>query len=169
MDAIEALLTRRSVREYTPEPVTEEQVNILLSAAMHAPSACNQQPWHFIVVDQRAQLNALAEMQPYGKMLLEAPLAIIPCGDLSLEKCPGYWAIDCSAAMENLLLAAHALGLGAVWIGVYPMEERVQDLRQLLGLPKFAAPIGIAAVGHPKNPLPTVDRFRPERIHRNTW
>lgn len=169
MEAIEALLTRRAVREFKPDPVSEEQIETILKAAMHAPSACNQQPWHFIVIDQREKLDAIAGVHPYAQMLKQAPLAICVCGDVSLETCPGNWAIDCSAAMENLLLAAHALGLGSVWVGVYPREERVNDFRQLLGLPSFAMPLCIAAIGYAKEPLPKVDRFKPERIHRNAW
>lgn len=169
MDAIEALLTRRAVRVFTSQPVTDEQIQTLLSAAMHAPSACNQQPWHFVVVDNRERLNALAGLHPYAQMLLHAPLAIIVCGDLSLETCPGNWAIDCSAAMENLLLAAHALGLGSVWVGIHPVEARVTDISQLLCLPGYAQPLCLAAIGHPKEPLPIVDRYKPDRIHRNAW
>lgn len=169
MDAIEALLTRRAVREFTAEPVTADQINQMLCAAMHAPSACNQQPWHFVVVTQREQLNAIAGVHPYAQMLLQAPLAVIVCADLTLETCPGNWAIDCSAAMENLLLAAHALGLGGVWVGVHPVEQRVKDLSKLLGLPAYAMPLSIAAIGHAKDPLPKVDRFKPERIHQNAW
>jgi nitroreductase len=169
MDAIEALFTRRAVREYTAEPVTEEQINLILSAAMHAPSACNQQPWHFVVVDSRKQLDAIAGLHPFAQMLLEAPLAIVVCADLSLETCPGNWIVDCSAATENLLLAAHALGLGSVWVGIYPDEERENDIRRLLELPGFTRPLCLAAVGHPKGPLPKVDRFKPERIHHNVW
>ncbi len=169
MDALEALLTRRAVREFTPEPVRADQIESILCAAMHAPSACNQQPWHFIVVDSRAQLNAIAGIHPYAQMLLQAPLAIIVCADLSLETCPGNWVIDCSAAMENLLLAAHALGLGAVWVGIYPVEERVSDISRLLNISGYAKPLCLAAIGHPSGPLPKADRFKPERIHRNTW
>lgn len=169
MDAIEALMTRRAVREFTSEPVTQAQLDTILRAAMHAPSACNQQPWHFIVVDSREQLNALAGVHPYAQMLLQAPLSIIVCADLSLETCPGNWAIDCSAAMENLLLAAHAIGLGSVWVGIHPVEERVKDISKLLGLPSFTKPLCLAAIGHPKGPLPKADRFNPERIHHNAW
>lgn len=169
MEAIQALLTRRAVRDYKPDPVSDEQVETILKAAMHAPSACNQQPWHFIVVDQREKLDAIAGVHPYAQMLKQAPLAIVVCGDLTLETCPGNWAIDCSAAMENLLLAAHAVGLGSVWVGIHPREERVNDFRQLLGLPSFVTPLCIAAIGYAKEPLLTVDRFKPERIHRNAW
>jgi nitroreductase len=169
MDTLQALLTRRSVRHFTSEPVTEDQIEVLLKAAMHAPSACNQQPWHFIVITSREQLNAIAALHPYAKMLTQAPLAVIVCGDLTLETCAGNWVIDCSAAMENLLLAAHDQGLGGVWVGIHPVEKRVKEISALLGLPSFAVPLCLAAVGHAAEPLPTADRFRPERIHRNRW
>ncbi len=169
MDAIEALLTRRSVREFTAEPVGEEQVETMLCAAMHAPSACNQQPWHFITVTSRERLNAIAAVHPFAQMLKQAPLAIIVCADLTLETCPGNWVIDCSAAMENLLLAAHAQGLGGVWVGIHPVEERVRDIRKLLGLPSYAMPLCLAAVGHPAGPLPKVERYKRERVHQDGW
>jgi nitroreductase len=169
MDTFEALLTRRAVREFTPQPVSAGQVEQILRAAMYAPSACNQQPWHFIVVDSREQLDALADLHPYAQMLRQAPLAIIVCADLTLETCPGNWVIDCSAAMENLLLAAHALGLGSVWVGVYPNEERVKGISAFLRLPGYAAPLCLAAIGYPAGPLPKVERFKPERIHYNAW
>lgn len=169
MDAIDALMTRRAVREFTSEPVTDAQIETILRAAMHAPSACNQQPWHFVVLDTRERLNALAGVLPHAQMLRQAPLAFVVCADLSLETCPGFWAIDCSAAMENLLLAAHALGLGGVWAAIHPNEERVQAVSQLLGLPGYAKPLGVAAIGHAAGPLPVVDRFKPERIHKNAW
>jgi len=169
MDALEALFTRRAVREFTPEPVSQEQVQTLLSAAMHAPSACNQQPWHFVVVTSREQLDAITGIHPYAQMLKQAPLAVIVCADLTLETCPGNWAIDCSAAMENLLLAAHAQGLGGVWVGIHPVEQRVNDFRELLGLPSFIMPLCLAAIGHAAAPLPQVNRFNPERIHQDRW
>lgn len=169
MDAIEALLTRRAVREFTPEPVTEEQLHTILNAAMHAPSACNQQPWHFIVVDQRETLDAIAGVHPYAQMLLQAPLAVIVCADVTLETCPGHWVSDCSAAMENLLVAARAVGLGSVWVAIYPSEQRLKSIRDLMRLPSFIMPLCLAAVGHAAAPLPQVDRFNPARIHRNAW
>lgn len=169
MDALEALLTRRAVREFTAQPVTDEQIHTILSAAMHAPSACNQQPWHFVVVDSREQLNAIAAIHPYAQMLLQAPVAIVICADVSLETCPGNWVTDCAAATENLLLAAHALGLGSVWVGIHPGETRMKDISRLLGLPKFASPLCLAALGYAKEPLLKVDRFRLDRIHYNVW
>lgn len=169
MDAIQALLTRRAVREFTPEPVTDDQLHTILNAAMHAPSACNQQPWHFIVVDQRETLDAIAGVHPYAQMVLQAPLAIIVCADITLETCPGHWVSDCSAAMQNLLVAAHAEGLGSVWVAIYPSEQRIKSMRELMRLPAFAMPLCLAAVGHAAGPLPQVDRFNPARIHRNAW
>ena len=169
MDTLDALLTRRSVRHFTPQPVAQDQLDTILRAAMHAPSACNQQPWHLIAVTDRERLDAIASVHPYAQMLKQAPLAVIVCADLTLETCPGNWVIDCSAAMQNLLLAAHALGLGGVWVGIHPVEQRVSDIRQVMNLPSFVMPLCLAAVGHPSEPLPVVDRYRPERIHSNTW
>lgn len=169
MEAIEALLTRRAVREFTSQPVSEAQIETILKAAMHAPSACNQQPWHFVVVNSRERLNAITEVHPFAQMLKQAPLAIIVCADQTLETCPGNWPIDCSAAMQNLLLAAHAIGLGGVWVGIHPREERVEEIRKLFGLPAYIQPLGLAAIGYAQNPLPEVDRFNPSRIHRENW
>jgi nitroreductase len=169
MEAIDALLTRRSVRRFTAEPVIEAQVEIMLRAAMHAPSACNQQPWHFLVVEDRDLLDRIRSFHPYAQMLKEARLAVIVCAQVTLETCTGNWVQDCAAAMENLLLAAHAQGLGAVWVGIYPGEERINAVRDLFGLKNDVIPLGLAAVGHPLEPLPKVDRYRAERVHRNRW
>jgi len=122
MDALEALMTRRSVRAYTDEPVADDQVLKILAAGMQAPSAGNQQPWHFVVLRQREHLDGLAAgVLKFGKMLGQAPLAsLFVCADVGREQHAGYWVQDCAAATQNILLACHALGLGAVWIGVYP-------------------------------------------------
>ena len=138
MDVLEAIHTRRSIRTYQDQPVPESLVQKLLAATMQAPSACNQQPWQFVVIDDRAILTKIPTFMPNAAMVANAPLAILVCGDLHLhvEKSEGYWVVDCAAAVENMLLAAHALGLGAVWCGVYPREPRMEGLRQLVGLPK---------------------------------
>ena len=120
MEAYEAILTRRSIRAYTDQPVSEELIHKLLVAAMSAPSAANGQPWQFAVITERRLLDALADFLPFGKMLKQAPLAIIVCGETKSSALEGYWVQDCAAATENLLLAAHVLGLGGVWLGVYP-------------------------------------------------
>jgi nitroreductase len=122
-ELIQTIFARRSIRKYTAEPVSEADIKTLLEAAMAAPSAANRKPWQFIVVTERQTLDRLAEVHPHGKMLFEAPLCIAVCGDLTTFE--RFWVQDCSAATENLLLAATALGLGAVWLGVYPREERV--------------------------------------------
>ncbi len=169
METLEAIRTRRSVREFTAQPVEESAVETLLRAAMSAPSAGNQQPWHFIVVNERALLDRIPEFSPYAAMCREAPLGILVCGDTTLEKYPGYWIQDCSAATQNLLLAAHDLGLGAVWTGVYPREERMRGFRQLLNLPDHILPLAFVVIGHPAERPQPQDRFRPERIHYNRW
>ena len=169
MEAYEALLTRRSIRQYTPQPVSDELIRQLLVGAMSAPSAGNQQPWHFVVLAERPALDALADALPYGKMLHHAPLGIIVCAETAGLPNPGHWVQDCSAATENLLLAAHALGLGSVWIGVYPVEESVAELRRLLGLPAHIVPFSTVAIGYPAQRGGAVDRYREARVHRGRW
>lgn len=169
MDALEALMTRRSVRAYTDGPVSDEQVRQILAAGMQAPSANNRQPWHFVVLRQRERLDALAEVLPFGKMLGQAPLGLVVCADAGLQPNAGYWAQDCAAATQNILLACHALGLGAVWIGVYPRDERVTAVRELLGLPGTVIPLCAIAIGRPAEHPAPVDRFHRNRIHEEQW
>ena len=169
MDTLQAIHTRRSIRTYLDQPVPEELVQKLLAAAMQAPSARNQQPWHFVVIDARAILAKIPEFMPNAAMAEKAPLAILVCGDLSLEKSPGYWVVDCAAAVENMLLAAHALGLGAVWCGVYPREKRMECLHQLVGLPKNVIAHSLVVLGYAAEQVSAEDRYRPERVHHNRW
>ncbi len=169
MEAIEVILGRRSIRKYSEKPVTDEQVMHLLEAAMAAPSAHNKQPWHFIVVRERATLLEIPKFHNYSKMLEEAALAIIVCGDLELEGGTGFWVQDCSAATQNILLAAKATGLGAVWLGVYPNENLVKGVKELLRIPKKVTPLCIIAVGYPLEEKPPGNRYRDDRVHRNTW
>ena len=164
MDVLEALLTRRSVREYTDEPVSEEAVERLLKAAMAAPSARNQQPWRFVVVRDRSLLKEMAEVSPNGAMIARAQVALLICADLDLVKSEGYWIQDCAAATQNALLAAHAIGLGAVWCGLYPREARVTGVSRVFALPERLVPFSVVAVGHPKGVPAAVDRFDPTRV-----
>ncbi len=166
---IDAILSRRSIRQYTAEPVSEEQIETLLRAAMAAPSAGNQQPWQFVIIRDRALLDAVPTFHPYSAMIRQAPLAILVCGDLRGAGHPAFWVQDCSAATENLLLAAHALGLGAVWLGVYPAEETVQAMRRLLGLPEEIVPLALVPVGHPAEHKPPAERYDPARVHYDGW
>ena len=169
MEMIEGILTRRSIRKYTDKNITKEQVDTLLKAAMYAPSARNQQPWHFVVVTERGILNQITQVHPYAKMLVEAQLAVLVCGDETLELSQGYWVIDCSAATENILLAAHGIGLGAVWLGLHPREERKQAIRDLFKLPENIQPLSLISIGYPDEVKETPERFKPERIHYNKW
>ena len=169
MDALEAILTRRSIRQFTDQSVSEAVVEDLLRAAMSAPSAGNQQPWQFVVITDRELLDTIPSIHPYSAMLRQAPLAILVCGDEQLETHKGYWVQDCSAATQNLLLAAHARGLGAVWLGIYPRMDRVAGLRKLLGLPEHVVPMALVAIGHPAEHLPPAERYNAARVHRNRW
>ena len=169
MEAYEAILTRRSIRAYTDQPVSEELIHKLLVAAMSAPSAANGQPWRFIVSTERGALDALADLLPFGKMLKQAPLAITVCGDAQSPALANYWVQDCSAATENILLAAHALGLGGVWLGVYPREDRVAGVRESLGMPGQVTPLCVLAIGYPTAPSGLVERYRAEWVHRERW
>lgn len=169
MDALEAILKRRSIRRYTAEPVAEDLIKQLLEAAMHAPSAHNQQPWQFVVIRERQILDKIPEFHPYSSMLKTAPLAIVVCGDSSYFKSPDYWPQDCAAATQNILLAARALGLGSVWMGVYPKDNLIEVLRNLLDLPEHITPFNLIAVGHPAEEKPQPKRFDEQRIHYDRW
>ncbi len=169
MELIEGLMTRRSIRHFTPDAVPEEFVEKILRAAMQAPSAANAQPWHYVVINDRLMLEKVTEFHPAAESLHEAPMAILVCGDSQLEKRPDRWMQDCSAATQNMLLAAHGLGLGAVWLGIHPDPIRIDNMRLLLGLPEHVHPLSLVAIGYPGRVLGRVDRFRPERIHHNRW
>jgi nitroreductase len=169
MDVLDGIMTRRSIRKYTDEPVGDEIVEQLLRAAMAAPSAGNQRPWRFVVVRDRAVLTRLADASPYASMLPTAPLAIVVCADPSVEKHPGFWVQDCSAATQNILLAAHALGLGAVWLGFYPVQERVRAASEVLGLPKGVVVMSIVPLGHTDATPQRADRYDATYLHFDRW
>ena len=169
MDALEAIRTRRSIRKYKAGPVPEGLIHQLLAAAMMAPSARNQQPWQFVVINDRSLLAEYAKLHPTAEMASRAPLAILVCADLRLEVTPGYWPIDCAAAIQNMLLAAHAVGLGGVWTGVYPRQERMATLKQLCRLPDEVIPHSFIVLGYPGESPVTTDRYSDERLHRNQW
>ncbi len=168
MDAMHAILTRRSVRRYTSEPVSEETVETLLKAAMSAPTATNE-AWDFVVIRDRTLLGAVTGFHPHATMLKEAQVGIAVCGDPTREALTGRWPLDCAAATENILIAANALGLGACWVGIYPVEERMQGLRDLLGIPKDVMPLSIVSIGYPAETKPPSRRHRPEHVHRDRW
>ena len=169
MEMLEVILKRRSIRQYTDKPVPDVVVTELLRAAMAAPSAGNEQPWHFIVITDRGLLDEIPTFHPYSAMLKHASVAVLVCGDMALERHKGYWVQDCAAATENLLIAAAAKGLGAVWTGVYPEEERVAGMRRLLNLPEHVMPLSLVPIGYPAEFPPPADRFNPDRVHKNRW
>jgi len=166
-ELIQAILARRSIREYTSESVDDEKIKALLEAAMAASSASNRKPWHFIVVKDRKNLDELAGGHPYGKMLFEAPLCIVVCGDTTVSE--RFWIQDCSAATENLLIAASALGLGAVWLGVYPTEERVNGVKETLHIPGDVTPLNLISIGHPAEKKAPRTQYDEARVHRERW
>lgn len=163
------MLSRKSIRKYTEQEVSNETVEELLRAAMQAPSAGNEQPWEFIVLRDKEIMKKITEFHPYSKMLLNTRVAIVVCGDVNKEVFKNLWVQDCSAASENILLAAEERGLGAVWLGVYPMEERVEELKQLLNLPESVYPLSIIPVGYPDEQREVTSRFNKERIHYDRW
>jgi len=169
MTAIDTVLTRRSVRNYTKKSISDQIIKELLDAGFSAPSAGNQQPWQFIIIDKTETLEKISEYLPNGKMLKNANKAIMVCGDLNLEKHKGYWPLDCSAATQNILLAAHAKGVGACWLGVYPREERVENLKKIFKTPDHITPFSVISLGYSDQVCEKVDRYDPSRTHKNTW
>ena len=167
MDVMEAIFTRRSIREYTDAPISPEDINELLKAAMAAPSAHDAQPWHFIIIEDHQILDKIPETHPHAAMLLQAQLAIAICGDTQVQ--PDGWMVDCATAAQNILLAAHAKGLGAVYVGIYPIAARMQELKDLLNLPKYILPLALISVGHPKKKKASVDHYNPVKIHWDRW
>jgi len=169
MDALDAILKRRSIRRYQGIAVTDEQLKVLLEAAMAAPSAGNQQPWRFVVVTARETLDALAAAHPYAKMLHQAPAAVVVCGDTAVDKHPRFWPQDCAAATQNLLVAATALGLGSCWVGVHPHAEREAAVRKVLDLPAAITPLALVALGYAAEEKGPVLRYNDDYIHREKW
>lgn len=171
--AMDCIMTRTSVRNYEAgHKISKDTVDMLLKAAMAAPTAVNKQPWAFVVVDDRAVMDSLMAACPYARMLEKAPLAIVTCGDMSLAiegEARDMWIQDVSAATENLLLAAHALGLGAVWTGVYPIPERVEGVKKALGLPSNIVPLAVVPVGYPAGSSTPKDKWMPEKVHYNRF
>lgn len=166
---LETILSRRSIRKFKKTPVPDEDINELLKAAMAAPSAGNSQCWEFIVVNDRKILNEIPKIHPYAQMVLESPVAILVCADLSLEKYQGRWMLDCSAATENILLAAQEKGLGAVWVGIYPEEKRIREFEKLFNIPINIKPVSLIPIGYPDETKSPSNRFDKYKIHYNKY
>ncbi len=160
------IFARRSIRAYTPQPLPEPEVRAILEAAMAAPSASNRQPWHFVVVGKRETLRALSQKHPYGKMLADAALAIAVCGDPSIS---GWWVQDCTAATENILIAAAGLGIGSVWIGCHTKPDRENAVRQVLGIPDSLGVLSLIALGYPAEHKEPRTQYDEARVHREKY
>ncbi len=166
---MDAIFKRRSVRRYTALAVNDSQVRSILGAGMNAPSAGNEQPWHFILIRDKERLKKLSGSSPYASMVGGASLAVVVCADLELEKHKGFWVQDCSAAVENILVEVSALGLGAVWLGVYPRQDRIEYIKAMFDLPASIMPFAIIPVGYPMEEAKAIDRYRQDRVHLEHW
>lgn len=169
MQTIDAILTRRSIRKYTSKPVDKKLIEELIKCAMCAPSARDKKPWHFIASMDKQKLVNVATLHPHALMAKDASAVILIAADNQLEDCEGFWVQDCSAATQNLLLAAHAKGLGAVWVGLYPRKERMQEFQKLFDLPKTVQPVSLVVLGYPDEIKPSNERFQKERLHFDKW
>jgi nitroreductase len=166
---MEEIFKRRSIRKYKDKKVEKEKIEKLLKAAAAAPSAGNEQPWHFVVIKDRDTLNHLAEVHPYAKMLKDAPLAVAVCGDLNKQRHEGFWVQDCAAATQNILLEAVSLDLGAVWIGAYPNEERERVVSEVLDVPENIRTVSLISIGYPAEKKGKTDRLSDEIVHHDKW
>ncbi len=166
MDTLEAIRTRRSIRKFEERPVPREALESLLRAAMAAPSAKDEQPWRFVAVADPGMVKQVAAFHPGAEAAKGAPAGILVCHDPSLEQIEGYWVQDHAAATQNILLAAHAQGLGACWIGGHPIVAFEKGFRDLFGLPESLAPMAFVALGYPAESLPARETYRPDRV---TW
>lgn len=164
---IEPILARRSIRKYAREPVSDEEIRTLLEAAMAAPSGRNLKPWHFVVVTDRTKLDRLGAAKQSWGMLGEAPLAIAVCGDPRISE--KYWDQDSVAALENILLAATMMGLGAVWLGCHPNPDRVEIVRDMLAVPEPVVPIALLSIGRPAEEKEPRTQYDEARVHRDAW
>jgi nitroreductase len=169
MENLSYILDRRSIRRFTDQKVDNLIIKEILTAAMYAPSAVNRQPWHFVVIDSPDMLLKIMEIHPHARMLQTASHAIVVCGDEELQHDDGYWVVDCGAATQNLLLAAHSLGLGTCWVGLQPREERKAAFSRLLSLPWHVKPYAMVALGYPEEHKSRPERFHPEKVKYNGW
>jgi nitroreductase len=166
---MKTIYTRRSIRKYTEDPVPEENIKKIIRAGMNAPSAGNEQPWYFVIITDGKKLNAIADFHPFAQMARQATVAILVCGDPGLEKHKGMWIQDCSAATQNMLLEITDMGLGGVWVGIFPREKRMDGFRELLNIPSDIIPFSLIPVGFPAEMKEPNDKFLPDRIRMNSW
>lgn len=168
---LDNILARTSIRSYQDRPVEQDKIEKLLRAGMAAPSAVDKRPWHFVVVTDKQVLQGLAEANPNAGMAAHAPLAIVVCGDKTkaLTRVPDYWVQDVAAATENILLAAHGMGLGAVWTGTYPVADRVEKVAKVINLPEHIVPFCTIVIGYPERYQAPKDKWDEGNISYNTY
>ncbi len=169
MELFDALFSRRSIRKYTDKKVDKSKIEKIIKAGMYAPSAVNKQPWHFLVFEDKKKVSEIIQVHPNAGMLEKASAGILICFDKDLQHDDGYGPVDCSAATQNMLLAAHGLGLGACWIGVYPRAARIDALHKLFSLPEHVVPFAVISIGYPAQERKTPNRFDENRIHYDNW
>lgn len=169
-ETLQNIFTRRSIRKYKNENISDELLNQIIEAAMYAPSACNQQPWHFIVITDKAILTELSQIHGGMTQLKNAPLAIGICGEPGITKLEYYWQQDCAFAAHNIMLAANSLGVGTSFMGINPYgDESMDTVKRILKLAEGIVPFSIIALGYPDETRKAENRFKAERIHKQTW
>ncbi|MDR2738190.1 MAG: nitroreductase family protein [Puniceicoccales bacterium] len=166
---MEAILSRHSVRDFKPGDVPVETLEKLLHAGMSAPSAMHSSPWHFVAVTERDRLDGVAKIHPYASMSLRASAGILVCGDPAAETFADFFPQNCAAAVENILIAVSALGLGAVWVGLYPNESYIANFAQYFHLPKNIVPFAWVPIGYPLTKVGQDNRLDLSRVHYNIW
>ncbi|MFW9959536.1 MAG: nitroreductase family protein [Candidatus Thorarchaeota archaeon] len=170
METLEAINTRRSIRKFILKEIPDEVVIKILQAGMCAPSAGNQRPWQFIIIKDRKMIDRIIEINPYTKQMLpDVPVTIMVCFDRNLEKYENRWQMDCANATLGMLLAAHSMGYGGLWLEIYPVEERIEKIRESFGIPESVVPFALVAVGHAAEDKPPIDRYEQSKIHYDKW
>lgn len=169
MEILEAIYTRRSIRKFELKDVSDDILQKILRAGMSAPNSGGQRLWQFVVVKDREQMEKIIDAYPYAKMLRDVPFAIIVCLDKTREKYEERWQMDCATASLNILLAAHGLGLGGIWLEVYPIPERVTAIRESFGMPEHVVPFAVFGIGHPAEEKPGLDRYEESLVHYDSW
>jgi nitroreductase len=169
MDIMDTILTRRSIRKFMPDPLSDDLIKQLIKAGMHAPSAVNKQPWEFLVFRDKKSMRAIVNIHPNAAMLLDANIGLLVCWDENRQHDVGYGPVDCAAATQNILLAAHGMGIGAVWVGLYPRQARMDAVQKIFSLPEHIKGFAVIALGYPAEQKTMPQRFDPQKIHYETW
>lgn len=174
MEAINSIMSRRSVRKYSGKRISDSDLETILKAGQSGPSCVNSRDWAFFITRDKSVLSKIADANgPYSEMLKHASVGIVVCGDLSLaySDAPDYWIIDASIAAQNIILAANALGIGSVWLGTYPQLERVNEIKSILNFPENIVPLAVISLGYPASDKTTEPRclYEPEKVHFEKW